>query len=104
MITITKAHFKDNENTKWTPNKNHHTALMYTEATQREPYNNQTQNERTSMTDLREREDIIITKADKGGAVVFVDVKDYIKVAERQLNNTQNYRKLQEDPTEKISK
>ena len=56
------------------------------------------------MKDLREREDIIITKADKGGAVVFVDVKDYIKVAERQLNNTQNYRKLQEDPTEKISK
>ena len=62
MITITKAHFKDNENTKWTPNKNHHTALMYTEATQREPYNNQTQNERTSMKDLSEREDIIITK------------------------------------------
>ena len=38
-------------------------------------------------------------KDDKGGAVVIVDVKDYIKEAERQLNNTKNYRKLQEDPT-----
>ena len=45
-----KAYFKDNENTKltteqqilkpekkkkWTPNKNHHTVLTYTETTQR---------------------------------------------------------------------
>ena len=28
-----------------------------------------------------------------------MDVKDYIKEAERQLNNTENYRKLREDPT-----
>ena len=27
-----------------------------------------------------------------------MDVKDYIKEAERQLSNTENYRKLQEDP------
>ena len=84
--------------------------LTYIEATQRElekeqtklkekPYNNLTKNERTSMKELSERKDIIITKADKGGAVVIVDVKDYIKEAERQLNNTENYRKLQEDPT-----
>ena len=84
--------------------------LTYIEATQRElekeqtkmkekPYNNLTINERTSMKELSEREDIIITKTDKGGAVVVVDVKDYIKEAERQLNNTENYRKLQEDPT-----
>ena len=42
------------------------------------------------MKELSERVDIIITKADKGGAVVIVDVKDYIKQAERQLNNTKN--------------
>ena len=42
------------------------------------------------MKELSEREDIIITEADKGGAVVIVDVKDYIKEAERQLNNTEN--------------
>ena len=51
------------------------------------------------MKELSEPEDIIITKALKGGAVVIVDVKDYIKEAERQLNNTENYRKVQEDPT-----
>ena len=84
--------------------------LTYIEATQRElekeltkmkerPYNNLTKSERTSMKELSERVGIIITKAEKGGAVVIVDVKDYIKQAERQINNTKNYRKLQEDPT-----
>ena len=63
------------------------------------PYNNLTKTERSRMKELSEREDIVITKADKGGAVNIVDVRDYIKEAERQLNNTENYRKLQEDPT-----
>ena len=58
------------------------------------PYNNLTKSERTSMKELSEREDIIITKADKVVAAVIVDVKDYIKEAERQLNNAENYRKL----------
>ena len=55
---------------KWTPNKNYHTVLTYIEATQRElekeqmkmkkkPYNNLTKNERTSMKELSEQEDII---------------------------------------------
>ena len=39
------------------------------------PYNNLIKSERTSMKELSEREDIIITKADKGGAVVIGDVK-----------------------------
>ena len=84
--------------------------LTYIEATQRElekeltkmkerPYNNLIKSERTSMKELSERVGITITKAEKGGAVVIVDVKDYIKQAERQINNTKNYRKLQEDPT-----
>ena len=82
--------------------------LTYIEATQRElekeqteikSYNNLTKNKRTSMKELSEWEDIIITKADKGDAVVIVGVKDYVKEAERQLSNTKNYGKLQEDPT-----
>ena len=55
---------------KWTPNKNYHTVLTYIEATQRElekeqmkmkkkTYNNLTKNERTSMKELSEQEDII---------------------------------------------
>ena len=82
----------------------------FIEATQRElekeqtkmkekPYNILTKSEKTSMKELSEQEDIIITKAEKGAAIVIVDVKDYIKEAERQLNNTENYRKLPEDPT-----
>ena len=44
--------------------------------------------------------DIIITKADKGEAVVIIDVKDYIKEAEHQLKNKDVYKKLQYDPTQ----
>ena len=102
--------FKPQKKEKWTPNKNHHTVLTYIEATQRElekdqtkmeekPYNNLTKNERRSIKESSEREDIIMTKADKGGAIAIVDVKDYIKEAERKLNNTENYRKRQKDST-----
>lgn len=51
------------------------------------------------MKEIREREDIIITKTDKGEAVVIMVIKDYIKKAGQQLRNTENYGKLQEDAT-----
>ena len=63
------------------------------------PYKNLAKNKKASMKELRNREDLIITKFGKGGAVAIVDVKDYIKKAERNLNNTENNRKLQEDST-----
>ena len=34
------------------------------------------------------------TGADKRGAVVFLGVEDYVKETERQLNNEENYRKI----------
>ena len=37
---------------------------------------------------------MIITKAGKGGAVVILDIKDYINKANRQLNDTNNYEQL----------
>ena len=37
---------------------------------------------------------MIIKSAEKGGSIVIQDVKQYIKEAERQLNNTKNYRSL----------
>ena len=63
--------------------------LTYIAATQRElkkintkmkekPYNLR-KNEKTNMKRESEQEDIIITKADKGGAVDIVLVKNYIK-------------------------
>ena len=45
-----------------------------------------TKSKMASMRELSEREDIIITRAGRYGAAVIVDVKDYIKEADRQLN------------------
>ena len=43
--------------------------------------------------------DDIITKAEKGGASVILDVNDYIAEAVRQLNDIHSYEKLDCDPT-----
>ena len=50
-------------------------------------YNNLTQRERKALKELVDRIDIIITKADKGGAVANIDVEDYVKEAEHRLSN-----------------
>ena len=52
------------------------------------------------LQNLSKRDDIIITKADKGGAVVIVEVDDYIQEANRQLDNNEFYKKLTIDTTE----
>ena len=39
------------------------------------------------------------TDTDNGGAIVILYVEDYVKEAERQLNNKENYRKTNFDPT-----
>ena len=52
------------------------------------------------MEDLSIRDDIIITKTDKGGAVVILDVDGYINEANRQLNNKEFYKEVPNDPTE----
>ena len=51
---------------------------------------------------LSERDDII-TKADKGGTIVIINVDDYIREANRQLNNTDFYKKIPNAPTESNS-
>ena len=63
---------------------------------------NLTKSEReTLLQNLQKRKtDIIITKADKRGAVVILDINDYIDEANRQLNNTNNYEQLDFNPTE----
>ena len=55
--------------------------------------------ERKAMQELQSRKSIVITDADKGGAIVILDVEDCVKEAERQLNNKENYRKINYDPT-----
>ena len=47
---------------------------------------------------MKRRDDIIITSADKDGAIVIQDVQQRVKEAERQLN-IENFRPLLNDPT-----
>ena len=47
----------------------------------------------------RHNKDIIITKADKGGATVIWDVSDYTKEAYNQLKETIFFENLNYDPT-----
>ena len=51
------------------------------------------------MEELAKRKDIIITNADKGGAVVIMNVEKYVNEGNRQLSDKRKYKKLQEDPT-----
>lgn len=64
------------------------------------PHKNLTKEEEKALKDLMKRNDIIICNADKGGAVVILDVKDYIEEAERQISDEHFYKKLSSDPTE----
>lgn len=52
-----------------------------------------TNSRRKAMRNLQQRDDVI-TKADKGGALVIMDVEDYITKGKRQLSDTNNYQKL----------
>ena len=46
------------------------------------------------------RDNIIITKADKGGAVVIIDVDNYINTAKQQINKRKFYNEIPNDQTE----
>ena len=61
---------------------------------------NLTKAERLALDQLQQRTDIIITNADNGGAVVIQDTDEYIKEANRQLDDTNFYRKFDIDLTE----
>ena len=49
------------------------------------------------------RNDLVIKKADKGGATVIPDVKDYIAKANEQVQDNSFYQKLNVDLTTKHS-
>ena len=94
---------------KWEPKKVHHSVDTFIEAVTQETnkqftnskqHNNLTQEEIKAMNELKSREDIIITRADKGGAVIIMDVEKYIEEAQRQLSNQNAYKKLSIDPTQ----
>ena len=64
----------------------------------KQPKDNLTKDERKALHSLKERQDIVITKADKGGAKVIWDVNNYVDECERQLNNYNFNRKLDHNP------
>ena len=60
----------------------------------RPKYSNLSERERKSLEELKARDGVVITIAQKGRASVILDKKDYVKECERQLNNTENYKHL----------
>ena len=65
-----------------------------------QPFNNLAKGKRTPLQKLSQRDDIKITKANKGGALVKIDIKDYIREAECQLKTKDNYDRLKCDSTD----
>nr|XP_022316718.1 uncharacterized protein LOC111120285 [Crassostrea virginica] len=59
--------------------------------------------ERSALQSLKNRDDIVIKKADKGSTVVVLDKDKYIAEAHRQLSDERFYMKLDSDPTEEFS-
>ena len=51
------------------------------------------------MEEQAKRKDLIITNADKGGAVVIMNTDSYIKEANRQMSDKVSYKQLTEDQT-----
>ena len=101
-------------NSSWEPSENHHTVKTFLEDFSRKvrdesnnasgpgktrPNNNLNKQERQALDNLKTMEDIVITNADKGGAVVVHDVKNYIKEAMKQLGDKSFYKKLNHNPT-----
>ena len=64
---------------------------------------NLTSKERQALYDLREDKNIVIKGADKGSAAVVWDREDYIKEAEKQLEDSDVYEEVPDDPEPLIS-
>ena len=105
-----RKNFYVKSNSTWTPHNPHHTIKTFVEALTNEikslpdtyidtRKNNLTKDETKALHDFQQRDDIVITKADKGGAVVIQDVSDYISEANRQLNDNNFYVKCNRDLT-----
>ena len=60
---------------------------------------NLTKEEKTATEEVTEGTNIIITNADKGGAVVIMNTDDYINEVNGQLSDEDSYKQLPNDPT-----
>ena len=100
--------------TNWEPKKNHHTVETFIEAvnkdiverfsdTKKLPKNNLPDTDKNAIEYFSKCNDLVITKADKGGATVILNVKDYIAKDNKQVQDNSFYQKLNVDPTAKHS-
>ena len=101
--------------TNWEPKTNHHTAEKFIEAVNKDvverfsyknklPKNNLTGTDKNAIEYFSKCNNLVITKADKAGATVILDIKDYIATTNKQLQDNSFYQKLNVDPTAKDSK
>ena len=63
---------------------------------------NITRRERTALTELRSKEDTIITKSDKGGELVVMKELHLRKLCMEHLSDSTTYKQLTKDPTNEI--
>ena len=61
---------------------------------------NLTKEEQKALAHLSKRDDIIITRADKGGATVIWGIEEYLNEVNNHLKNTEFYQELNHDPFE----
>ena len=102
-------------NSTWEPPNPHYTVKTFTESfkngmkkslaanpktmNKNEHKMNLNKKEQEALEALKMRSDIIITSADKGGALVINNVESYLNEANRQLSNTDHYKELDHNPT-----
>lgn len=96
------------------PKETHHTVSTYLDLTENDinprmkqrttNKSNWTYKEQTAMEKLAKRNNLIITNADKSGAVVIMDTGSYIKEANQQLSAKGSYKKLTQDPISQHNK
>ena len=72
---------------------------MFLNKDYRRPRDNLNAGERRALKDLKQNKDIVIKQADKGAAVVVMNLHDYIREALRQLQDTNYYQKLPRSTT-----
>ena len=104
--------FINKGNPNWTPKNIHHSVKTYihavtndlasTEPNQpKQNHQNLSKGELEALEALKNRDDILISKADKGGAVVIQSTEKYIEEAYRQLNDKEFYEEQTADLTPK---
>ena len=72
--------------------------------TTRKPfYSNLNDSHQVALNSLKNNKDITIKPADKGGAIVIQNTKDYINECNRQLEDKKFYKQIDHDPTNKYN-